>query len=238
MSRVILPFNPRPLAYPGRGAGFDPSHPIAGNIRFSGVARGNSFINLLNGHAGALNNGNTTAKIFGGLGPTMNSANPAGATNAGSYFSTSGLAVPASTTIACIFQVTITGQYHGLFDADPSGFAGWLFGIRNTYEIYDGTQGIGVLVPPSGVPLFVVISVIGTTATLVETNLSTGAIRSELITVVAPGGSESTYTVGDSGFGGGNAFNGGIAAAMYSSKGYKLPALRQWAQDPWAFWYP
>lgn len=53
-------------------------------------------------------------------------------------------------------------------------------------------------------------------------------------TLVAPNG---TYGIGNN-VGSSREFNGFIAAAMVGADYLAIPQLLQWAENPWAFWYP
>jgi hypothetical protein len=234
-----------PLGIPGRRPGFDPSHPAAQNIRYSGVANGANFISLLNGKPGTPSISGSV--LDGQIGPAATIATTTGGGN--NITVAGGGSAPSVATIACIFKFngTSAGNYQGLLGTFASGF-GWWIGIENAVQNITvssgGTSSTTAFTPvlSVGVPYFVAVSSSLTGGNLVVVNLATGAIQSQTVTYgssLSAAGGEAPYVLGTTfTFAAANGLDGSMAAAMYSAQFMSLSQLQQWAQDPWAFWYP
>src|SRR5271154_5626088 len=114
MPRVILPFTPRLLSYPGRQAGFDPDHIASSSVRASAVPSGTgaNFTSLLTGKKGTPTV--SARSIDRILGPQVSIA-AAGNTTNGISLNTSSLPVPAAVTMAAIFIYKSTADVNGFF---------------------------------------------------------------------------------------------------------------------------
>lgn len=253
MSGIQRIYRRNPLAFPGgRNPGFDPSHIAAAGIApghgLSAIASGANMLNLLTAAKGTIN-GTVTAKVVGNLGQT------AGLNNAGSQltFPAQSTATDISGTIAIIFQTPnafTTNQWfatniiNGGFHLTPNGA-----GATTQAEFVFGGTGVTTLQSTfpnpiaQNIPYFLAASAsstqaAGASATVVNfllLNLLTGQVQTSTATAakLTPAAASGTITICQSA-----ALMGQVAAAMFAPSFMSLPALLQWAQSPWDFWYP
>lgn len=229
--RLLIP-RKSPLIRPdGRNPAYDPTHLAgSGNIRYSGVAaNGGAFVNLLNG---SKSSPTSTTGLITGIGPVAQTASGATAFNQVSSPFATGV-VPGAVTCAAIitFLSNAAGGVVGFADGSGNYY------IRTNSGALFGTNAATTLVPTLGVPYFIAMSVIGTAANFIMTNLLTGQTQTQAITYT--GGllaSAATWSIG----GQSSTTRSGtqIAAVMYSTSGLSKQQLSAWAQRPWDFWYP
>jgi hypothetical protein len=236
MGRLILPLKwPRPFAFPGGNPGFDPSHVASQNIIYSAVASGGGFVSLLTG-APATKVGSPVPAITRVIGPNI--VPP----TAADYFTspnTGPSGTPAEITMAGIFtcpDLTTRAIFtDGIASCDTlASFSGDFTYIIPGFDLRAGsTVGIPTLV--ANVPyFFAVSSKTGGNCNIVVRRLDTGQVW---------GGSQSTMgqsAPGTFGIGGSTGLTTGgasVATVQYSRKALSLQDLRQWANDPWSFWY-
>lgn len=236
MSRLILPLQGNKLAYPGRTPGFDPSHPasakISGTHGFSGVASGNTFLSLARAQKPSAQ-GVSSASIRGDIGPNVIFT---GSTTRLTF--TSPAVNDASQLCAGIFNLPSVSGTSTLFQSG-AGNGGTFFIGAGTVQIFNPGTGqilFSGLNPVAGVPYFVIWSYNSSKSNGLLLNLQTGQVQ----TITGIGGSIATssgaYWIGiDNGT---NFFAGSLAAVMFSPQFMSIPQMLQWAQDPWAFWYP
>ena len=235
---VRLPGNP--LVFPGGNAVFNPAHPAAGNnVRYSGVARAGSMINLITGK-GATVNGAITAGVHGKIGATVVN------TTSTAYLSAPGLILASTAlTFGAIFAPTAALANSVLFStAGGSGSAAdtWFqnaSGLGPGLFVGNSFQNSGLILT-NGVPYFIAVSFNGATMNSIATNLNTGvsATASAPVAKAIATPNVATYILGgipSAGF----QMDGALAAIMYSANNFlSLPQLLNWAQSPWDFWYP
>lgn len=249
MARLILP-RANPFVFPGGNPGFDPTHIALAGLGagvgkkklFSGVSIGGNFINLLDGSKGNIA-GSPTANIVGTLGPATNC--PTG--NDGINFTGQSTAAATSITFAGIFVNTASnaGAFSNSLVATVTNFNSVsLSSAGSALVMQINNTGVSSgFIPALNVPYFFICSNRSGTGGIVNfllMNLQTGQIQTSssaaTAAAAASGGSffigyNATATVTD-------ALKGSIAAAAYIPKYTSLQQMRQWAQDPWAFWYP
>jgi hypothetical protein len=250
VSRIIRP--PRgPLAYPGTSPGFDPAH-IAGNAcTLSAVFFGGTFVDILTGRQGTISTGSPTAQMHSVLGPclSMSSSNVA-ISGKRSYGAN---AAPLGDTMAALLMMNSSAAQQAFLalgtNGTDSGYS-W-FGTRGA--VSDPSIMHAGLASPTGitqvvtaVPYFIAVSqslsaTTGATQTwvMVATNLLTGQIYSSSGSQGSynVGGRNGTYNIGSRGASSLPA-SASIRAVMASDAFTPLPALVQWAKDPWKFWHP
>lgn len=242
---MLLPrISRNPLAYPAEARpGFDPTHPAAQNIRFSGVAN-SGFINLLSGAAGTKNS-TPTATIDGNLGLTQSITGNTQSFTFASQPTTNDL----SFTFAGLLRYTTTPAGNFFLFGTSSAASGVEFGLTTPTSIGlsfpGGGSGPGVTVGTLAinVPYFLAVSgsIVGANciANGVLTNMATGQLVAATGTIsstgpIAPNG---TYVVGN-GEGNFKQAHGNLAAIMFGAELLSLKQLAQWAARPWDFWYP
>ena len=234
-----------PLAYPaGYAPGFDPNHVASRGVGpgngFSAVADGRNYVNLVRGDVGTTAT-LPAAKIYGTVGP----ANLHTAINDALRFSGHSAVTNTSTTMAAIFICWGFPNANGLIvcssvndtGGGSSGIAlniGTAGALQYAYRwVAANSSGLTVAL---NVPYFAAASGDASTINFVLVNLLSGQTLTASISAGGtPQASDGTYIVG------GNlsqAPNLSIAAVMHSTKRTGLPELRQWAADPWSFWYP
>lgn len=228
--------NPNPLGFPGGVLpGFDPSHVASRKIAFSCVASGANFVNILTGATGIVTSGTPTASMLGSIGPSVNFP------LAGDQIKVPGVAIDNVTgTMASIF--VHTGQnFPSLITSGSTGSAEVTFGLDPLVLNLNGWAHASidsvVAVTALGVPYFAAVSWDANGVNFILVNLATGQTFADTIgSTTFSGAADGFYLLGVGG--GGNAPQGGVATGMCS--GYKMSSqeLRQWAQDPWTFWYP
>lgn len=239
MSRALLLKRPSPLAFPIGNPGFDPSHIASGGKpMFSGVAAGSNFVDLFNGKKGNVNP-TPSSVIDANIGPSL-------VTTAAGFIDYSGILPIESLPTLAVTQAAI-------FKIGTNASDGAIMNYGGTNGVSLTTSSGGVLdanwmgsttlastiTLSLGVPYFAVASSLSATGTnFVVVNLTNGQTNSHFTstasTMLQP---NSEVAIGQSIQTGVN-FVGSIAAAMTSYGYLSIPQLLQWAQDPWAFWYP
>jgi hypothetical protein len=234
------------LAFPaGRKPRFDQSHIAARGISpgfgFSAIPVGKTLINLLSGKpmvAGTSNVGATDCV----LGPVVNIGNSTTQANVQMTLAGQSASAIGTGTIACIFSINaFDGISQCLFQNSTSA-NGLLFyingGSSNQLSIYNGSTGANSgLIPSVNTPYFAVVSNNGTTTNFLLLNLLNGEIQTASPAGVTNGTPNGTYNVSWYNVSA-TAADSKIAAVMYAPSYMTLSAIKQWAQDPWAFWYP
>jgi hypothetical protein len=240
MSRSSLLKRPL-LAYPGGNPGFDPSHMAAGGTRFSAIATGNGFINLMKGAAGVITNA-PAAVIDGRIGPSVKFANSTDAVT----FANQSVAIDASCTFGCIFIPNASIGNATLISTSSNASGGFRLSLNSLVPIVTVNGNSGPIMTGTslviGVPYFCGFSYspnVASNATFVLMRLDTGAIltSSPAYGALSSQASSGTYSVGTR-VSGNLVSDSTIAAIMYSSALMSKAQLLQWAQDPWSFWYP
>lgn len=241
MSKALL-LKRSPLSYPGGNPGFDPSHALSKNAIFSGVSLGANFVNLLSGSAGT---------IIGT--PSANLTNLGMVTKFGSTgtdrLSWSVASAAGDFTGAAIFNYgAAAGSSQGLIETASGGTTANINGIslnsngNNNPEIIVGATFSflipGILVP--GVDYFYVASWSQSLQKVnyLLANLNNGTVKSGTISLTATSASGTSVNVGNHGSVGRPLGGNGVAATYLCGQFLSPPQLRQWAQDPWGFWYP
>jgi hypothetical protein len=255
--------NPSPLVCPSAmlQPGFDPLHPAASAFMFcSAVAAvapssGVGIFRPLYKAVGASTVGNPQPRVDGIIGQTVGVPGASatwGANVACLIPNNSGGITKISATFAAIIKPGAPVGSLTEYYCDSSNFPSVFIlrgnsGVGNDLRCGSGgsfaaASGIPLL---QGVPYFIACSMNSPQqiANFVVTNLATGQIQMAIN--VASGGNfagtgidgAANLTIGNA-----NAQNrpntGSIAAVMYSGAFLGPSALRQWAQDPWSFWYP
>ena len=238
----ITRYTGNPRAYPaGIAPGFDPTHLAAKGVvtRFSGIARDGSFVSLLNGEAGVIG-GTPTFAIDGYIGP---SAKFVASTDLWK-FPNQNTTATTTFTIAFIFRYASITTNQGLFGASATNNVAFYFfngagpmtiklAATSTTVPFSNTNFIA-----AGIPHFIVLSVSGTTANCLAVRLTDNVSDQAVGFTVSgtPGVSDGNYLIGNTAGAAGAA--GNIACAMYSTAYLSIPEMRQWAANPWSFWYP
>lgn len=241
MSRVILPTRNK-LIYPGGNPGFDPSHIASNGVSpkkgFSGIAANGGFISLLNASKATLA-GSPVSTINSNIGPST-ALGLAGADTMS--FTGQSTVAATSYTFGGIFWINTlnTGSNANQLFTNNDNFntatlnsAGGFLSCQ-----VNNTSLTSTIAPAANTPYFFIISCpAARPVNFLLLNLRTSQIQTATVansaSAAAPSG---TYWIGGS-----NTFEGtggAIAAMMYSTKALSLPQMRQWAQDPWGFWYP
>jgi hypothetical protein len=222
------------LRYPaGMRAGIDPTDPATRSLRLSGIAQGANIVNLLTGKPGAVQFIPAFA-LDGVVGPAFNAFNVNDQTNF------TGLTTnDTSITIAAIIRFNSVAS-NQVVASTSSNNAGWrLLVSGGTLQL---TAGAVADLPSSttlvaNVPYLIIASGNASVANFLALQLDTGKITTSTRSGATPVAPNSIYTIG-----GWNAFgqcsNGKLAAVMISANFMSLQEMRQWARDPWAFWYP
>lgn len=232
------------LSYPGTRAGFDPGHLVADGIRYSGVPIEANFLNLLSGLPAIRSSSSTVVgRPDGVLGPTFTY------NNGGVSITVPNQSTDNDTrlTVAWIWRPTIIAN-GPMFCNDGLGTNGFYVGSSggggasgrmlfqaiqpNTFRQANANCDFA-----SGMPLFSIISMDGTTTmNMVQRNLETGVVKTFVTTGVAPTAPSGTYRIGSAA--GAHMNNALLAAVMLSSRYHPMSNLLKWADDPWSFWYP
>jgi hypothetical protein len=235
-ARVPLRWNRNPLAFPsGMVAGFDPSHPLSKNIRFSGIASDGNFFNLLSNKPGTVV-GAPSANIDAILGSNATFTNSTDAAN----FSGQSTVNDGNVTICCIVYFNSVSASQALF-ASSSVNTGWRFAYDNPSGYFNiiagGVTGINMgIAPVANVPYFLAASASSTQSSVVLARLDTGKVTFATSTGASPVAPNGTYQVGNDTFS--EVAKAKISTVMFSASFTSLQQLLQFAQDPWSFWYP
>lgn len=222
----------------GVAPGFNPLHPAAQNTRFSGVSRGSGFVDLMTGRAGTIL-GAPVANLDGIMGPATQYT----VTTDGASFSAKPATVDASFTAAAILNF-VTVPSTGTIFCNSTTAAGVELAIQNSVwaAIWRGVTNTALstaFAPVVGRNYFVAVSTSTAARThFVVTTLNTGSILTlSTSTIATPSASNGSYEVGNRGSAA-LPSNSRVAAAMFSAQYSSPSTLRQWASDPWSFWYP
>lgn len=242
------------LIYPaGASPGFDPTHIAANSCTLAAIASAGSFIDLLTGKPGTVA-GTPTAAMHGVIGPCVkfNGGSDNVAISGKKTYSTT--TAPLNVTLAAIILLNASAAAEAFLSLGTSGVDAsyTYFGTSgaSATPIAIGNQGLANVsvawTASLSVPFFVAASqslsaTSGATQTgnLILTRLDTG----QTYTGTGSNGSyttgsrNGTYNIGSRGASNIPA-TANIAAVMASDNFLSLAALRQWASDPWAFWYP
>lgn len=238
---------PNLLAYPGGTPGFDPSHVAAAGVTLSAVSVGANMVDLLTGKSG-VRTSTPTAAIdgIGGVGTTF-----AGAQNLAFSGKPTGNFFTQCTIAAIFLDGGSAATQRGVVAAATNGSSTTYpyLGTSAANHTYgyarQGTAQIvtALTVMPSNIPHLLIGSDVGGTggarAILIK-NLLTGQIWTATdtggTTVV---GVDGAYNIGSRGAGSLPLLTGDkVFAAMVSNRFTTMAQMLQWAQDPWAFWYP
>jgi hypothetical protein len=241
---LIIPRAPT-LAYPaGFAPGVDPAHPISKNAVLSWVAS-LPLQNLVGGAQGSYADAYSYPAVDGVIGPSI-SVNDGGGKTGGITFSLAGKFAPI--TMAFIGVVNnksyAFGSMNGVSAKGASYSTSLGFGIGTNVSFNSNAGYAGYSPPeiaPVGHPFFYAVSYKdSTTVYLVFVDLTTGQIYSEQGTTNGPGTGYSftSVNVGSGGNYGSNLDQSRISCAMLSQSYTPTDQLLNWAQDPWAFWYP
>lgn len=241
MPYELAPRSPNPFAYPaGIKFGFDPSHiaiiPQSTSLMLSAVAMlGGNFVST-RGAVGTLT-GSTSA-----LKPAIGPVSIQSTTGDKVVFTVPATVFKTVTLAAIVIPATVGGGARGIIE---TGSTGWRININGSAfrltlgGIADITSGLTLA---ANVPYFLAVSADTVTANFVVTDLSTGKISSAAVaSATATTTTDATLKIGnDSSF---ELFTGSIACVMAAvgtgtTGRMSLPALKAWAADPWAFWYP
>jgi Concanavalin A-like lectin/glucanases superfamily len=228
-----LQLQPNRLGYPGTLPGFDVSHPASEGIGVSAVVVSGALpLEIIKGTL-FTSSGAAQTPVQSVVGPALY--------NAGTGYANGGVSNVsfAKITQACIFvpQALSTSGLTGIVSATILYIYGASGGTAITYLGGIRDSGVQLVV---GRPYFFASSysndAVGTLNQIVK-DLQTGQITTNVQTIGPSGGlANSNYCFG--GDGAGAASNSQIAATMYSTSFLSMEQLRQWADDPWSFWYP
>lgn len=247
---TVLRRRANPLVYPVVAQPrFDPTH-IAGNgTRFSAVSSGINFINLMSGKGGTV----TSASSFPApsvqhvTGPATQFNTSALATDS-VVFTGQSTANDSAFTLACIFvpnTIALTNAH--LFTTGSagtsgtpslrlvSGVPGLLYNGGTSYPFSSPTVTVAV-----GIPYFFIASTSGNSGTLnlFLKRLDTGGINTKVQTTSSTSSaSAGSYSIGTR-VSSSLVSGCSISAVMFSSQFSSMDVIRQWASDPWAYWYP
>lgn len=227
-----------PLAFPGGNPGYNPKHLASGPlVRYSGVASGSNFINLLNGSPCSVV-GSSLSGAITPQGPAV-----ANAASASGYLTTpstpetltgctfAAIYTPASTSgNAIIFSNNGTTQNSSTtFFGNLSGLAKISFGAS--------ANGSGIVLV-AGTPYFIAGSLSLIAYNVVSLNLFTGQIQKDTgpLSAVSATTINSTYLLAGNNFS--QSMAGDLSALMYSVGILNMPQQLEWVAAPWDFWYP
>lgn len=235
---LILPRR-NPLAYPaGVAAGFDPNHAASrGVVRFSGVAKDGSFVDVRNGMSATIAT-SSKSSINSIIGPISTKASYfSGAANSDKRFILAAIFSPQATdgfdreilktSSTAATGVTLRNSAALLKSARPALDVPGVATFRAPETPTFGPIFAGVYSQPSSsLDSFFVLA-----------DLRTGRVYTHKFTSYSYGvaASDGTFVVGDDNSVG-DQF--GIAAAMYGNGSITLQEMIAWASDPWSFWYP
>lgn len=234
-------YNPLLLPSGTRRAGFDPTHPASATMNknrgFSVLAAGNNFINLLTAVRGTLTATPATGPINPVIGPNVgftfassNSVRFSGfVTTASSLatFATIWFTPSIATTSSILVGTSAATNFSCGYNT-----SGQLFMWNSSALLTWATTTVAI-----NTPYFTIWTLSSAAYNILQLNLLTGKVltttASNLVTIPASNGSYDISGSSNSSFGTSN-----IAAAMYAPSFMSIPAMRAWAADPWAFWYP
>lgn len=236
----------------GVSPGFDPSHIVAANTRFSGVAMGGNFVDLLTGRLGSVT-GAPTANIREIIGPNVKFGGGTDNISITGKKSFGADAAPLGDTLAAIVILNSSASQQALLALGTSGTdTGYSYlsttGANAIFGI--GHQGATLLAASSWagtllVPIFIAASQslsasVGATQTanLVAVRLDTGQTFANTASNsgYTAGSRNGTYNIGSRGASS-LPSTANVAALMSSDRFAALSELLVWAADPWSFWY-
>lgn len=232
-----------PFAYPGVKPGFDPSHPLAGGMRaglgISAVARGGTFLNLLNSVPGAVI-GTLTPKITQGLGPNI--LRGAGVFDRATFAGNSTVAQNAMTH-AFIFSMPANVGTAFVLDAATGGTgngSGQVYVTSaNLVQVYAGGGAYGAtgVTLTAGVPYFLIVAHSSVSSYQILMRLDTGQIVTSFPTSSVSGVTgDGTYCIGSDQYSRPDSLN--LAAAMFNFSYIPFSTAMYATAAPWDFWYP
>lgn len=225
--------------YPaGRAPGFDPSHPMAAGIRFSGVASGGSFLSLDQARSASTSGAPPAMQTVAGPGTFYSGA---GSMTRFSGFPTD---TPSAITMAAIITLpAAAARYVPIISNNYSGTpTGLQVDAGNlVLSVNGGSTSIGPSTSSivNNVPFALAASYSPSAgkAYFRARNLATGAYYSwDLSNSTAINANSSTMTVGYAS--GGNNPNQITHAAMWSTSFRPGAVLDAFLADPWPFWLP
>jgi hypothetical protein len=233
------------LGFPGGVApGFDASHLAASQTRFSGIAMGGNFVDLLTGKPGVVAGGSFTAGIGGIIGPYSYSTTSALV----SKFSGKPATVDTAVTFGAIAMFTsIAASPTYLFNSSDSSGSGVGLAISSAGVLSIGIAGIATIASAitlsPNISYFLAASANRNGAgaydyAFVAQRLDNGQCFRTSGTsgaISAPVASTGAYDCG--GRASTTAPNAQLSAMMYSTNFTPVAALQMWV-DPWSFWYP
>jgi hypothetical protein len=237
-------FKTNPLIFPGRSPGFNPNHLASrGLVKGTGlswVSRGANGTNLLNGAKGTVvgTATNIVSNYDGIIGQStgFTSANHNALNYSGNVTTNN-----TSLTFAAIFKTPALIVSDLITNSSASsGIAANLTATGQLSIAYTSVNSVnwGSNVISINTPYFAIWSVSVATINWLLLNLNTGKILTVSVantnTPVAPNG---TFGIGANS-GDADWSTSNIAAAMLGPSFLSITQMRQWAQDPWAFWYP
>lgn len=243
ITRKLIRRRRNPLVFPtGIAPGIDQNHPAAKNLRFSGVSMfgAGGFANLLTGFAGVLGGTVSTSPIDGLVGPGLKT----GGNSSTCTFAGQSTANDNTVTMAAILyyrQSTAVENYIFNTSSTTNG-AGIEFNNSNPalfrINFWGGTGISSGYQMKDAHPYFLAASCNASISAFAVAQLDTGQITlatsTGAATTLAPNG---TFNIGQAPPGGA-ACPSTIAAVMFGAAFTPVQTLAQWAQDPWAFWYP
>ena len=236
-----------PLAYPaGIAPAFDPNHVGAagGVCRFSAVPFWGNAVDILRGQPGVPTLISPAVKNL--LGPAIDNSNAG--SDAGTIFAGHSTNNDTVATLAGFIYWTTNGSPAIMFTSSSTALAGaslctgaGALPAQLFLQVNNGT--IRIVMPSftfvANRSYFVAISFNAANVNFVTTDLVTGKIETGTAafsgTLTAPNG---TYSIGGAAGLSARATNGFLGPIMFSTAFLSLPALRQWAADPWSFWFP
>lgn len=239
---AIVPIRNK-LAYPaGRAPGVDPTHPASRKARLIAVPSSNTFVNLVNGKAGVVSAGAGASTKVSGAGPSYR----ANTINDATICTFSGFPAVADS------ENTIAGIYYM-----DTLTAGGETGFFVSYGAGDGAVNLvaesgNITFTKAGVVSIPVISMFGFTQSYVFVAVSNkdgvacsavmvdlGTGKTKVATAASSGSSgasDGSYVVANNPFRGRSPRD--LLSIMYSPTYLSVQQLLQWAEDPWALWYP
>jgi hypothetical protein len=240
---------PNGLVLPNRKPGFDPSHvAIAGYVGpgpiFSAACVGRGpIVSLVNPLKATVSGAAAlTYGIDGKIGPCILDIAGGGQTGANTFALGPSTTYAAGTmaailTVGSIGQSALTQPF-----AVGSGSGGPAIYIPTaltlTINMWGSATSTASITLTAGTPYFVCLSFSATSVNILALNLNNGKILTSTdATGLTATASNGTFVVGNNNQVSGG-YDGKIAAVMWSPSFTTLSQMRQWALDPWAFWYP
>lgn len=251
MSRLILPFKINPLAPAGRSAGFDPTHFASKGCFWSVVSTGASAVNLCKPSPRPTAQVSAPTRVIdGNLG--LASKFTGVSSNGLSFTGGAGARVDLAFTYACFYRPATIASNTSIVSNSTTVNSGSLLSyntgnaclILGSELVAPMLSGINLVV---GVPYFIIASATGPSASTSTWTHNWFVQRLDTGKILTATGTSSQSWAASNGnmiFGGANSSqgnldaDGNLAAAMYSNVFTSIPQMQQWAQDPWAFWYP